>query len=760
MQALPRRRRDGRRRGRRGRGRCRCSPGAPTGSSLAAVNGPTSVVLSGDEEAVAALAGALRAAGPQGPSGCGSATRSTRRSWSRCWTSSAGSPPADLRPAADRRRLQPHRRAGRRRRAVRRRSTGSGTSAARCGSRDGVLALHEARRHPLPRARPGRRAHRHGRGLPGRRRGRPCVLRAAAGLRHRPARRPRRVPHPAGRAGATARRRRHRRLRRRVPPGTGRTDLPTYASSASATGWPLPHRGGRPRRRARREPSTRCWRGRRGAGGRRAAAHRPPARCATQPWLADHAVVGTVLLPGTAFVELALRAGDAGRLRPGRGTDPGGPAGAARARRAVQLQVARRRRRRGRTPAGHRLLPPGGRHRPGRRTGRPWLGTPPGRSPPRPRRRRHRAPPAAWPPAGAVPVDVAGLYERLADAGYRYGPAFQGLHAAWRPATRCSPRCALPRTARRLRPLRGCTRRCSTPPCTRRRVSPATTRPAAPPEPSGCRSPGDVRLHATGAAGLRVRLTPTGPDSVAMRACRRYRRAGRHGRLADAADRLRGPLAGRSAAVDNSLFRVDWQAFALPAEAPAAAGRWALVGSGDPGLADGLRSAATVTGHPGLAGLRASVAAGQQAPDLVVLTVPGASEGDGRRPGCAPPPIWYWRQLQELAGRRRAGRDAAGGRDRRRRRGRRRRRPRRPGRGRGLGLVRAAQAEHPDRFVLVDLDDDAASAGAGRRGVGRLRRRVSRSWRCAPARSWSPRLSGPPPARTLRRPRSTPTAPS
>ncbi|MFD0444349.1 hypothetical protein ACFQ10_20740 [Streptomyces indonesiensis] len=29
----------------------------------------------------------------------------------------------------------------------------------------------------------------------------------------------------------------------------------------------------------------------------------------TQPWLADHAVMGTVLLPGTAFVELALRAG-------------------------------------------------------------------------------------------------------------------------------------------------------------------------------------------------------------------------------------------------------------------------------------------------------------------------------------------------------------------------------------------------------------------------------------------------------------------
>ncbi|MYW45991.1 polyketide synthase dehydratase domain-containing protein, partial [Streptomyces sp. SID161] len=31
----------------------------------------------------------------------------------------------------------------------------------------------------------------------------------------------------------------------------------------------------------------------------------------THPWLADHAVAETTLLPGTAFVELTLRAGDA-----------------------------------------------------------------------------------------------------------------------------------------------------------------------------------------------------------------------------------------------------------------------------------------------------------------------------------------------------------------------------------------------------------------------------------------------------------------
>lgn len=38
---------------------------------------------------------------------------------------------------------------------------------------------------------------------------------------------------------------------------------------------------------------------------------------------------------------------------------------------------------------------------------------------------------SVWPPAGAVTVDVADGYERLATRGYRYGPAFRGLTAMW-----------------------------------------------------------------------------------------------------------------------------------------------------------------------------------------------------------------------------------------------------------------------------------------------------------------------------------------
>src|SRR6185436_10749996 len=39
--------------------------------------------------------------------------------------------------------------------------------------------------------------------------------------------------------------------------------------------------------------------------------------------------------------------------------------------------------------------------------------------------------PDQWPPVNAVALDVEDLYPRLAEAGYGYGPAFQGLAGAW-----------------------------------------------------------------------------------------------------------------------------------------------------------------------------------------------------------------------------------------------------------------------------------------------------------------------------------------
>ena len=152
---------------------------------------------------------------------------------------------------------------------------------------------------------------------------------------------------------------------------------------------------------------------------------------ADHPWLADHAVAATAILPGTAFCELALRAGrevGATHLRellleaplpiPAEG--------------ALQLQLTL-------TPQEetetyevivHARPEPSGEEG---EEGEPVPFT------------RHasatlteEAPQplgfdaTLWPPPGAEALSADGLYERLAEAGLEYGPAFQGVEAAWR----------------------------------------------------------------------------------------------------------------------------------------------------------------------------------------------------------------------------------------------------------------------------------------------------------------------------------------
>jgi acyl transferase domain-containing protein/acyl carrier protein len=142
---------------------------------------------------------------------------------------------------------------------------------------------------------------------------------------------------------------------------------------------------------------------------------------ASQPWLADHAVLGAVLVPGTAFVDLALRAGEqvgypaleeltleAPLVLPEDG--------------AVAVQV---------TVSGHEVaIHSGGaddwtRHATGTFTSEGVAET------------------LTWPVNG-TPVDVSGLYDSLADRGLDYGPAFRGLRAAWRVGDEVFAEVALP----------------------------------------------------------------------------------------------------------------------------------------------------------------------------------------------------------------------------------------------------------------------------------------------------------------------------
>ena len=156
-----------------------------------------------------------------------------------------------------------------------------------------------------------------------------------------------------------------------------------------------------------------------------------------QPWLADHAVGGVVLFPGAGFVELAIRAGDevgcavvqeltlmAPLVIPADGgvavqVVVGGVDGAGSER--VVSVYAR--------PVGDDAE--WGLHAQGvlvEQDVAGWSGTDL----------------AVWPPAGAVAVDVEDAYQRLAARGYEYGPAFQGLQALWRRGEEIFAEAALP----------------------------------------------------------------------------------------------------------------------------------------------------------------------------------------------------------------------------------------------------------------------------------------------------------------------------
>src|SRR5262249_41263918 len=143
----------------------------------------------------------------------------------------------------------------------------------------------------------------------------------------------------------------------------------------------------------------------------------------TPPWLADHAVHGACVLPGTAFADMALHAGDhvgcalveeVTLQAPLVLSDQG----------ATQLQLVVG------APGESRRRSLSVHSRPDSPDDVAWVRHADGvLAPTAP---EPVAPDAVWPPPGAAAVDLDGFYERLADLGLGYGPTFRGLTAAWR----------------------------------------------------------------------------------------------------------------------------------------------------------------------------------------------------------------------------------------------------------------------------------------------------------------------------------------
>ncbi len=249
----------------------------------------------------------------------------------------------------------------------------------------------------------------------------------------------------------------------------------------------------------------------------------------TQPWLADHMVAGTVLFPGTGFVELVRHAGDqvgCGTLDRLTLTTPL----VLSTEESVQVQVTVS----APDPSGARPVTVHSR-RPDTDS---WTRHGTGLVTPEQSRYFELT---QWPPRDAVPLDLDGLYERLAGAGPAYGPAFQGLSAAWQRGDDLFAEVSLPAEIRDAG---------------RYGLHPAALDAALhvlgiagrgmllPFEWSG------MSLHATGASMLRVRLAAVGTDAFSI----------------ELADATGSPVASveslsfrpATGARPDSLYRLEW----------------------------------------------------------------------------------------------------------------------------------------------------------------------------------------------------------
>ena len=404
-----------------------------------------------------------------------------------------------------------------------------------------------------------------------------------------------------------------------------------------------------------------------------------------QPWLAEHVVGSRVLLPGTAFVELALYLGRVSGapgvaelvlqsplvLNPGDARLLRAEVGEPDERGDRAIAVYSRAEDAGDTDADTWTT-----HATGTLTASPA---------PAPAR-------SQWPAPGAQPVDLTGHYDRLSAAGLDYGPRFRGLTAAWSDGDVLYAQVELPEEAHAQALRFG--------------LHPALFDAAL--HTLAVRG-GDegvlpflwegVSLHSTAATKLWVRLRG-GVDEP----CTLELADGDGTPVATVTGLTVRPIGAVDAAesvVRDNLFKVAW----VPAgDVPEwEHRRWTVVGaSGTPGRwRDAVPELRTAT-SPGEA-----LGAGEPVGEAVVVWW---QSGEGELPAAAHEATGHALELvQEWLADERTGdsrlvvltRGAVAA------------TPQEqpdPTQAAVWGLLRSAQSEHPGRFVLVDLDGREASA--------------------------------------------------
>ncbi|WP_455713371.1 beta-ketoacyl synthase N-terminal-like domain-containing protein [Streptomyces zhihengii] len=404
-----------------------------------------------------------------------------------------------------------------------------------------------------------------------------------------------------------------------------------------------------------------------------------------QPWTRDHALFGTTVLPGAALLELVLSAGR--HLGCDLIEELGLDAPLILGDDSVRVQVT-----------------VGAADAEGRREVAVWSGTDtvggpdgdtvrhargriaPGAEPPAARQ-------SAWPPAGAEPVPVDALYTALAEAGLDSGPLLQSIQAAWTLGDGTYAELALPEGTE--------PGGYAVHPALLESVVHLAHRPGAAAAPSAASWSG-LRLAGEGTGALRVRLTPAGEGALRLDAF------DTEGAPVAHAERIalrpaEPPREGQRRRAQDALLRLDWTPLTPAAAEPVPV---AALGSAE-GAADGAGEGAAEGAdrrHAGVAALEQAAADGATAPRLVLASVatpagpvPAAVREAAARAASL---VRQWPAGGPLGGTTLVvltrGAVATGDET--------------PDAAQAAvwGVVRAAQSEHPGRFLLVDTDPDTA----------------------------------------------------
>ncbi|MFE7522298.1 type I polyketide synthase [Streptomyces halstedii] len=422
---------------------------------------------------------------------------------------------------------------------------------------------------------------------------------------------------------------------------------------------------------------------------------------ATHPWLADHAVAGAVIVPGAALVELAAHVGRrlgcalveeltlaAPLLLPGDAADDhavhlrvrvGAEDGAGR--RPVEFHSRPE-------AAPGAAAPPWTRHATG--TVGPQEPSADGDD--------TAGPAGAWPPPDAVPLDVDELYGLLEARGVAYGPAFRGLRAAWRTTDAIHAEVALPDDL----PGTGADGFAMHPALLDAALQTAGLR-----EGTGTARPADgvplpfswqrVAIGTSDAPVLRVRLRPDGPDTVAARI------TDPSGRTVATVGSLTLRTASTAAlrASSGSVFHVGWTPVtAGPGPRPVT--RWGLLGPRDERLLPAAFPADPLPATPDAMLLPCPPSAGTGTTDGATGSTP-AREADPEAAHMVVSGVLDRVQAHladdstartPLVVLTRGATGPLGARP----------QPADLGAAAVWGMLRAAQLEHPDRFVLLDTE--------------------------------------------------------